>query len=460
VNQYFTHWWDPSNVNFPNFSRYLAWVSELHVKTALPQIVWQVPVGNQYFLTMSNSCGHYQDNVAQYFIAHASDLFNAGLIAVLFGAGNSCQTSYDDAAKDGVSNNNGMPTNDVLGGCSACNIHPSTWADDDGGYLRTFVGRYYAGTLPCTGVRDTATPPSPGEVGAQVQVNAIATDCSGAQYEFWVLAPGANLYTLAQPYSATPTMTWNTSGVSPGTYRINVWVRSSTGGGLYGNAWGSWDAYNAALTYTLSPGCASVTAAASPTEAAMKGVTVTITAATSSCIHGQPLYEFWVLAPGANLYTLAQAYSSSPTFNWGTASLATGTYRINVWIRDSGSAGAYGNSWGTWDAYNAGLTYAVTPGCPSVSTSATAGTPAVFTAAAPGCPNPLYEFWVLSPGATFYTLVQPYSSSSTFSWSTAGNGRGAYRINVWVRDAGSAGGYGNAYGRWDAFNANLVFTLS
>jgi hypothetical protein len=146
VNQHFTHWWDRSNVKFPNFSRYLRWVGELHSKTTRPQVVWQVSVGNQYFLTMNNTCGHYQDNVAPYFIAHPTDLFNAGLVAVLFGAGNSCQTTNEDARSDGVTNNNGAATTDVLGGCSACNANVSSWADDDGGYLRIFVGRYYSGT--------------------------------------------------------------------------------------------------------------------------------------------------------------------------------------------------------------------------------------------------------------------------------------------------------------------------
>lgn len=73
VNQWFTHWWDPNNVKFPNFARYLTWVGELHTKTLKPQVVWQVPMGNQYFLSMNNTCGHYQDNVAPYFIAHPND---------------------------------------------------------------------------------------------------------------------------------------------------------------------------------------------------------------------------------------------------------------------------------------------------------------------------------------------------------------------------------------------------
>ncbi len=151
------HWWDPTNATFPNFTRYLAWVAELKVKTGLQQVAWQVPVGNQYFLTMNNTCGHYQDNVAPYFIAHPSDLFAAGLVAVLFGKGNGCQTTYIDYGThdiggpvgDGITNNGtmsnpiGPPTTDTLGWCSACNTHVSTYADDDGGYLRMFVAQYY-----------------------------------------------------------------------------------------------------------------------------------------------------------------------------------------------------------------------------------------------------------------------------------------------------------------------------
>jgi hypothetical protein len=119
-------------------------VGELHAKTARPQVVWQVPEGNQYYLTMNNTCGHYQDNLAQQFIANASSLYSAGLIAVLFGAGNACQTNNTDARGDGITNNGGMTTTDPAGHCSACNTHSSTVSDDDGGFLRTFVGQYYA----------------------------------------------------------------------------------------------------------------------------------------------------------------------------------------------------------------------------------------------------------------------------------------------------------------------------
>jgi len=151
------HWWDPTNTTFPNFTRYLAWVAELKLKTSRPQLAWQVPIGNQYYLTMNNTCGHYQDNVAQYFIAHPSDLFAAGLVGVMFGKGNGCQTTYTDVGAhdnggplgDGVTNNNGVATSDAWGWCSACNTHTSASTDDDGGYLRIFVAQYYTG-VDCT----------------------------------------------------------------------------------------------------------------------------------------------------------------------------------------------------------------------------------------------------------------------------------------------------------------------
>src|SRR6266851_2113027 len=143
-NASFTHWWDPTNAAYPNFTRYLAWVAEMHVKTGRQLVVWQVPEGNQYFLTENNTCGHYQDTIAQYFVAHASDLYTAGLVAVLFGAGNGCQTNNIDARSDGITNNGGSATTDLAGWCNACNSHASSYADDDGGFLRTFVGQYYS----------------------------------------------------------------------------------------------------------------------------------------------------------------------------------------------------------------------------------------------------------------------------------------------------------------------------
>ena len=135
-------WWDRTNATLPNFSRWLSFMTRLHADTGKPLIVWQVPAGNQFFLTMNNTDGHYQDNRAEYFMGHTADLAAAGIAAVLFGKANPGQTNVTDDRGDGITNNNGRPTNGYQ--CSACNTHLSQYADDDGGYIRQAVGAYYA----------------------------------------------------------------------------------------------------------------------------------------------------------------------------------------------------------------------------------------------------------------------------------------------------------------------------
>jgi len=157
----FTHWWDPSNARLPDFARWLQWVGELHARTARPQVMWQVPEGNQRYLTMDNTCGHYQDNVAEYTLDHAAALYGAGIVAVLFGAGNACQTGNTDAQADGITNNGGTPTTDSAGWCAACNTQASTVSDDDGGYLRTAVAAYYR-NAPAPSGTPTPTPTQQG----------------------------------------------------------------------------------------------------------------------------------------------------------------------------------------------------------------------------------------------------------------------------------------------------------
>lgn len=149
-------WWDPTNAAFPNFNRYLQYVDALSTGTSRRIVMWQVPVGNQYFDTEDNSAGHTQDNKAQYILGHISAFANAGVIAVLFGPGNG-GTNVMDLRKDGVTNPAPISTFQ----CNQCNNHKSQYADDDGGYLRIFLGQYYQ-SGGYTLSNGTATPTSGG----------------------------------------------------------------------------------------------------------------------------------------------------------------------------------------------------------------------------------------------------------------------------------------------------------
>jgi hypothetical protein len=328
---------------------------------------------------------------------------------------------------------------------------------------------YTLTTPACSGLSASVSPPSPAGIGTGVTVTAQASGCADPNplYQFWVLPPGGNAYLLQQAYSTTRTFNWNTSGLGPGDYRFSIWARDANSTGLSGNQFGRWDTYNNSILYALTaPACSGLSAYAAPASPAGIGTTVAIHAQAGGCTDPNPLYEFWVLAPGGTAYQLGQAYSTNSTFSWSTSGLAPGSYTFSIWTRDANSSGTYGNQFGRWDAYNitaytltscSGLQVSVSPASPSAS-----GTTVTVTAQASGCPdpNPQYEFWVLPPGGNAYQLVQAYSASSTVAWNTTGLVPGSYRFSVWVRDTNSSGASGNQFGRWDAYNAYTVYTLS
>jgi hypothetical protein len=135
------HWWDQTNRVFPNFNRWESYVGAITSTTGLAAFVWQVPEGNQYYDSENDTYGHTQDNRAQYFLSHPSQLTAAGVAAVLFGRGNAGSTTITDSDHDGVTNPAAPCTS--AGGASVCADHHSTVGDDDGGYLRRSGALYY-----------------------------------------------------------------------------------------------------------------------------------------------------------------------------------------------------------------------------------------------------------------------------------------------------------------------------
>lgn len=145
---YYTHvllqprFWDRDNVVFPNFHRWEAYVKAATVVTKRPVIVWQIPMGNQYFRTMDNSPNHYQDNRVEYLFSHIDELQSSGIVGLLFGKTTPTATHPSDAAGDGVTNPAPMCTRDGSSSGEICNDHASVYPDDDGGYLRIVAKQY------------------------------------------------------------------------------------------------------------------------------------------------------------------------------------------------------------------------------------------------------------------------------------------------------------------------------
>lgn len=82
-------WWDDTNHTLPHVGRAVLWENALSTAAGRRIILWQVPAGN---MELDNSPQHYQDNRVAYAFRHARDLYEAGVIAVLFGAGQADMT--------------------------------------------------------------------------------------------------------------------------------------------------------------------------------------------------------------------------------------------------------------------------------------------------------------------------------------------------------------------------------
>ncbi len=83
-------WWDDTNRTLPRPSRALLWANAVSAAAGKRLILWQVPAGN---MDLNDTCNQYRDNRPAYAFSHPRDLYEAGVIAALFGAGATCLTS-------------------------------------------------------------------------------------------------------------------------------------------------------------------------------------------------------------------------------------------------------------------------------------------------------------------------------------------------------------------------------
>src|SRR5260370_32213578 len=142
---------------------------------------------------------------------------------------------------------------------------------------------------------------------------------------------------------------------------------------------------------------------------------------------------------------MVQAYSTNATLQWNTSGAPAGTYVVAAWARDTNSGGVSGNSFGRWDAFGSTQYALRSNACSAVTVtsaplgSSAVGTAVVITAHPSGCSNPLYQFWILTPGSTSWQMVQSYSTSSTLLLNTFGAPNETYQVAVFARDSTSTG---------------------
>jgi len=163
------HWWDLTDTAFPNFARYRAYVAALNQTTARRIVLWQIPVGNTVMRSADNSPGHYQDNRTQGLLGNGGAALpawvDAGVVGLLWGAGQGDQTHPTDSHSDGLTNP--APINGNNG--------TATVSDDDGGYLRAQAAAYYGrGPVPLPGAACGVFPDVPAGYWAQGYIAWLA----------------------------------------------------------------------------------------------------------------------------------------------------------------------------------------------------------------------------------------------------------------------------------------------
>ena len=283
---------------------------------------------------------------------------------------------------------------------------------------------------------------------AQARLSTSPLGTMGGEVVLATSAAATVDFSCSAPYG--PPCRWGDySGASPDPLNAGVvWGTNQVSGPSF-FGYPQWATQNYAVLTSGTPPppppppCTSVTwNPANPASPQQPGVSVTFSGAAAGCAN--PVFEFWVQPPGG-AWTILKAYSSSSSATWNTTGLATGTYLFDLWAKQSGSSA-------DWEAHvSPNPTYALQTPAPPTCTAVTWNAPSPASPQAPGavvslggaatgCPNPVYQFWIQPPGAS-WTILQAYSSSANVSWNTAGLAPGTYLFDVWAKQSGSTANY-------------------
>jgi hypothetical protein len=268
------------------------------------------------------------------------------------------------------------------------------------------------------------------EAGGTIHFTASSSGCANPQYEYWVQYLDGS-WNMLRPFSADPTWDWHTSGLAPGSYRVNAWANQT------GNPTGLSEAIGSSFV-TLT-GCTSATLSPSSTTTVV-GSTVHFSATSSGC--SNPQYEFWVQALDGT-WSIQRPFSASATWDWVTSGLAPGTYHVNVWANQTGASTALSETIGS-STVTLGGNCASASLSPS-SVSAPLGSTVAFSASSSGCSNPQYQYWVQFLDGS-WRIQRPFSPDPTWNWVTSGLAPGTYHVNVWANQAGDSTALAEAIG--------------
>src|SRR6266542_2060366 len=166
------------------------------------------------------------------------------------------------------------------------------------------------------------------------QLNGCSAASLGASPASPQYPSGSVLLAATATCPGTPTykFCWPITGLALGSYGLEVDVRDQGGTDSYEKV------NNITYILTATP-CATAGLTASPPSPGATGGTITFTANTSGCTN--PVYRFWIKAPGAN-WGIVQHYTTNNTFLWQQpATGMAGSYGFEVDVRDQAETTSY-----------------------------------------------------------------------------------------------------------------------
>jgi hypothetical protein len=196
------------------------------------------------------------------------------------------------------------------------------------------------GLLPATDATLIPEVVSPQTTGTVIALLATATggDAGPYEYSFWWRPSGSTTYTLGRTWGTIPIWSWNTTGLSAGSYIVRVNVRH-VGSSL------AFESYKA-ISYNLTIPVVGTTLAPSVASPQPVGTAITFTAAAYGGVAGPYEYSFWWRPSGSTTYTLGQTWGTIPIWSWNTTGVPAGSYIVRVNVRHVGTTVPF-------EAYNA-----------------------------------------------------------------------------------------------------------
>ena len=290
--------------------------------------------------------------------------------------------------------------------------------------------------------------PEPQIAGTTIVWTAGAYDPDGDSllYKFWLRGPSTgDAWTVAKDWSYSNTWTWTSSSANVGEYDVYVYVRDGkhASSGSYDSGIGHWNYQLVTPIVNQPPEATSLTP--SKPEPQIPGSTIVWTAGAYDPDGDSLLYKFWLRGPSTgDAWTVAKDWSYSNTWTWTSDSANVGEYDVYVYVRDGkhASSGSYDSGTGYWNY--------------QLSVPVVANQPPVLSGVAPNKPSPqmagsviswkataydpdgdalLYRFWLKGPSTgNSWTVIQDWSYSDTWTWSSGSTDAGEYDVYVYVRD--------------------------